>query len=135
MNASKIKKIIISLPLLTTILTAAVAAPLVVGVQQQDAYAQGLTFYDRIDEDLQALVSQELNELQNQTVEHVALSPDGGLVILWTKNITATTPEGTAIDIRQDTRLSATHEFTPANGYVYRDGSIFAPNGTELFTE
>ena len=137
MNASKIKKIIISLPLLTTILTAAVAAPLVVGVQQQEAYAQGAAFYNGVNEQQQALISQVLSNLLNQTAEpRLSIFEDPpNMIITWTETIPVTAPDGRVFEIEQETSLTVSHNFTIENGYTYRDGTIFKPDGTELFAE
>jgi hypothetical protein len=127
-------KTITSLPLLATIL-AAVVAPLGLGVQQ-DAYAQGAAFYDEINEEQQALISEVLNRLQNQTADRISIFEDpANMIIAWTENVTAVAPDGTAFDISRETSVTAPHNLTSVNGYVYRDGTIFKPDGTELFTQ
>jgi len=125
------RKIIISLPLLATLLTA-VAASLVVGVQQE-AYAQA-AFFTEVNEQHQALISQVFNRLQNQTADRISIFGDSGnMVVTWTENISATAPDGTVFEITRDTTLTAPTNFTTANGYQYRDNTIFKPDGTELF--
>jgi hypothetical protein len=57
------------------------------------------------------------------------------MLIFWEETVTATAPDGTSIDITRTTNLSVPHNFTTANGYTYRDGTIFKPDGTELFAD
>ena len=118
--------------MLATILTA-VAAPLVAGVQQE-AHAQAV-FFTEVNEQHQALISQVLNRLQNQTADRISIFGDSGnMVVTWTENISATAPDGTVFEITRDTTLTAPTNLTTANGYQYRDNTIFKPDGTELFT-
>jgi hypothetical protein len=126
-----LRKLIISLPLvLATILTAVAT---LVGVQQE-AYAQAAAFYSEpMNEQQQALISEILNRLQNQTASDISIFEDGSMYITWSETITAEAPDGRVFEIEQHTSLTAPHNFTIENGYTYRDGTIFAPNGTELF--
>jgi hypothetical protein len=127
---------------LATSLVAVLAALLVVmtgGVvlllQQQEAYAQGAAFYSELDEDHQALISEVLNRLQDQTANDISIYEDGSMIINWIENVTATAPDGTVFEITRDSTLTVPHNFTAANGYQYRDGTIFKPDGTELFAD
>ncbi len=124
---------------LVTSLVAVLAALVVMtgGVvqQEQQAYAQGAAFYSELDEDHQALISEVLNRLQNQTANDISIYEDGSMIITWIENVTATAPDGTAFEITRDSTLTVPHNFTSANGYQYRDGTIFKPDGTELFAD
>jgi hypothetical protein len=133
------RKLIISLPLLATLLTTttttATVAPLV-GVQHE-AYAQGVAFYDSVNEQQQGLISQVLSNLLSQTAEpRLSIFEDPpNMIITWTETIPVTAPDGRVFEIEQDSSLTVPHNFTIENGYTYRDGTIFKPDGTELFAE
>jgi sugar lactone lactonase YvrE len=135
MASDRVKEVV-----LVTSLVAVLAALLVVmtgGVvqQQQEAYAQGAAFYSELDEDHQALISEVLNGLQNQTANDISIYEDGSMIITWIENVTATAPDGSVFEITRDSTLTVPHNFTAANGYQYRDGTIFKPDGTELFAD
>jgi hypothetical protein len=100
------------------------------------AYAQGAAFYKKgqLNEEQQGLISQVLNRLLNKTSEpRMSIFDDGNMIITWTDKITTTAPDGRVFEVEEDTSLSAPHNFTTANGYAYRDGVIYKPDGTELF--
>ena len=100
------------------------------------ACAQGAAFYEKgqLNEEQQRLISQVLNSLLNKTSEpRISIFDDGNMIITWTDKITTTPPDGRVFEVQEDTSLSAPHNFTTANGYTYRDGVIYKPDGTELF--
>jgi hypothetical protein len=110
-------------------------AAVLLSVMITEAYAQGAAFYDQINEEQQAYISQVLTGLQNLTADTISIFEDGNMIVSWRENVTATAPDGTSFEILRDFSLTAPHNFTSANGYVYRDGTIFKPDGTELFAD
>lgn len=110
-------------------------AAVLLSVMITEAYAQGAAFYDQINEEQQAYISQVLTGLQNLTADTISIFEDGNMIVSWRENVTATAPDGTSFEILRDFSLTAPHNFTSTNGYVYRDGTIFKPDGTELFAD
>jgi hypothetical protein len=110
-------------------------AAVLLSVMITEAYAQGAAFYDQINQEQQAYISQVLTGLQNLTADTISIFEDGNMIVSWRENVTATAPDGTSFEILRDFSLTAPHNFTSANGYVYRDGTIFKPDGTELFAD
>jgi hypothetical protein len=133
------------------------AAPLVIGVQQEEAYAQ-VAIFDEIDEDHQPLISEILNALQNQTADEIRIPENGQMIIRYHNAVTSIPPPppspssapprpsilnnadslgyfGETGPRGQDITIVIPHNFTTRNGYEYRDGTIYTPNGTELFMD
>jgi hypothetical protein len=57
------------------------------------------------------------------------------MIISWVESVEARAPDGSVFEITRDSTLTVPHNFTAANGYQYRDGTIFKPDGTELFAD
>jgi hypothetical protein len=55
------------------------------------------------------------------------------MIITWEEDVQATAPDGTVFNISRQTQITTPHNFTIENGYTYREGTIFKPDGTELF--
>jgi hypothetical protein len=89
--------------------------------------------FDEIDEDHEPLISEILNQLINHTADKIVIDGEAGRMIISWSN---------ASEIMNDGRLgsgeitvSTPHNFTIRNGYEYRDGTIYKPDGTELFSD
>ena len=99
----------------------------------QDLFGGGggnnpVTFDELNQEDLKPLLDHMIGDLMNDTTHTtVFLYPDGTLSIR--------DDNGTSNIFTDDINISAFHNFTAENGYIYRDGTIFLPdNRTELFS-
>ena len=74
----------------------------------------------------------------NHTADHISIFEDGGMVIEYYNNTTSDDPladlfgGGKSVD---DIVIVARHNFTQANGYEFRDATIYDPDGTRLFAE
>jgi hypothetical protein len=99
---------------------------------------EGIVVLDEIDEDNQPLIEGIVNKALNQTADRISIFEDGGLVIEYYNNTTSDDPfddlfgGGKSVD---DIVITAPHNFTRANGYEFRDGTIIEPDGTELFAD
>ena len=77
------------------------------------------------------LISEVMNKLQNlaqnqtETLWFVGVHSDGSLNIRF--------DNGTLGNLDDHTTITTKHSYTPENGYTFRDGNIFKPDGTELF--
>ncbi len=79
-----------------------------------------------------ALVSQTINRIQNyaNSTSYV----DAPLITLTDEGvITISYFNGTSTDSSDDISIIAPHDYTPENGYAFRDNQIFKPDGSPLF--
>ena len=100
--------------------------------------------FDEIDEDDQPLIQEIVNKILNQTADSIIIfnEPLGYMVITFeneiieddiiSSNADADFGSRSGLD-SDDIVIRLPHNFTEANGYEYRDGIIYKPDGTELF--
>ena len=99
------------------------------------AYAQWQAF-EEPNENILAYVNKAIDEAQNRTPDRIVVYYDSAfLIVYWTTFINATAPDGRVFEIEETTEFRMPHNFTAENGYTYRDGTIYKPDGTELFAE
>lgn len=79
-----------------------------------------------------ALVSQTINRIQNYAnntsyinAPLISLTDEGVIAIVYNNN--------TITDSSDDIWMIAPHDYTPENGYTFRDNQIFKPDGSALF--
>ncbi len=79
-----------------------------------------------------ALVSQTINRIQNYAnntsyinAPVISLTDEGAIAIVYNNN--------TITDSSDDIWMIAPHDYTPENGYTFRDNQIFKPDGSPLF--
>jgi hypothetical protein len=79
-----------------------------------------------------ALVSQTINRIQNYAnntsyinAPVISLTDEGVIAIVYNNN--------TITDSSDDIWMIAPHDYTPENGYTFRDNQIFKPDGSALF--
>ena len=79
-----------------------------------------------------ALVTQTLNRIQNHAnstsyndAPLISLMDEGVITIVYNNN--------TITDSSDDISIIAPHDYTPENGYTFRDNQIFKPDGSPLF--
>jgi hypothetical protein len=79
-----------------------------------------------------ALVSQTINRIQNYAnntsyinAPVISLTDEGVITIVYNNN--------TITDSSDDIWMIAPHDYTPENGYTFRDNQIFKPDGSALF--
>jgi hypothetical protein len=79
-----------------------------------------------------ALVSQTINRIQNYAnntsyinAPVISLTDEGVIAIVYNNN--------TITDSLDDIWMIAPHDYTPENGYTFRDNQIFKPDGSALF--
>jgi hypothetical protein len=119
-----------------------VVAAMIITATATTAYAQGSATFDEIDESHEPLLSKILNTLLNHTADEVMIIKSGQMFITY-KNLTPlteTTPHTTNSLLTSgvtggggDIKIIMPHNFAERNGYAYRDGTIYKPDGTELF--
>lgn len=116
----------------STIVTVA-AATLFLMTITTEAHAQWQAF-EEPNENLQAYTNKAIDEVQNKTPDRIVVYYDSAfMIVYWTTIINATAPDGRVFEFEETTQLQMPHNFTSNNGYTYRDGTIYNPNGTELF--
>ena len=99
-----------------------------------EAHAQWQAF-EEPNENLQAYTTKAIDEVQNKTPDRIVIYYDSGfMIVYWTTIINATAPDGRVFEIEEETQFQMPHNFTSSNGYTYRDGIIYKPDGTELFS-
>ncbi|MDQ4067317.1 MAG: hypothetical protein M3114_07005 [Thermoproteota archaeon] len=79
-----------------------------------------------------ALVSQTINRIQNYAnntsyinAPVISLTDEGVIAIVYNNN--------TITESSDDIWMIAPHDYTPENGYTFRDNQIFKPDGSALF--
>jgi hypothetical protein len=79
-----------------------------------------------------ALISQTINRIQNYAnntsyinAPAISLTDEGVITIVYDNN--------TITDSSDDIWMIAPHDYTPENGYTFRDNQIFKPDGSPLF--
>jgi hypothetical protein len=75
------------------------------------------------------LLSEILDSLKNQTADRIYIDEGSARMHILYDNGTSGSFSS------DDTVISIPHNFTAENGYEYREGKIFKPDGRELFTQ
>jgi hypothetical protein len=73
------------------------------------------------------------NSLLNHTADKIVIDEAGRMIISWS-NASEIMNDG-RLNSDQEITVSMPHNFTIRNGYEYREGRIFKPDGTELFAD
>jgi hypothetical protein len=104
----------------------------VVVIATTTAYAETAILTGIPKEISDALVSQTINRIQNYAnntsyinAPVISLTDEGVITIVYNNN--------TITDSSDDIWMIAPHDYTPENGYTFRDNQIFKPDGSALF--
>jgi hypothetical protein len=107
-------------------------AVLVITTITTTAYAETAILTGIPKEISDALITQTINRIQNYAnntsyinAPAISLTDEGVITIVYDNN--------TITDSSDDIWMIAPHDYTPENGYTFRDNQIFKPDGSPLF--